>query len=101
MKTEGLLKVAILGMGMCAAHAQTVETPSALKDQGCLACHHESKARVGPSFASIAEKRCTDPGAALARFTSRIRDGAGHPKAMLSEDQLSQLVRWICGLKRD
>lgn len=81
--------------------AYAAEIGATLKDQGCRTCHHDTKAGIGPSFSSMAGRRCADADTALKHFSAKLREGPGHPRGAMNDDQLAQLANWICSLRRD
>lgn len=81
--------------------SNAAEIGAALKAQGCPTCHHETRAGVGPSFKAMATRRCVDTRAASTHFASKLRNGVGHPKTTMTDEQLAQLSNWICSLRQD
>lgn len=71
------------------------DIPTMLKHNGCLACHHDTRMMVGPSFKAMADRHRAEPQAALTRFTAKLRTGSGHPIAALDDASIGRLTDWI------
>lgn len=80
---------------LLATAAMADDVPDLLKKSGCSTCHDEIKARIGPSFKSMADRHRGDPQAALERFSTKLRPGAGHPGSALDAEQIKQVTDWI------
>lgn len=104
-----------LALALCAgaAHADTPVDAKAMltlaEQSGCLACHAVDKHKVGPSYTAIAERYHGRPDA-LQILRNAILNGNvgtwgvipmpsyGGSQQVLTEQQASDLARWVLSL---
>lgn len=71
------------------------DVDSLLAERGCTSCHALNDWKVGPPLKTIAKKYRADPEAGQKRIVSALKDGVGHPKAKLNDDELQAIVKWV------
>jgi len=75
-----------------AAYAQ--DASQLAQSKGCMMCHDVSKAKMGPSFSTIAAKYKGQADAA-AKLAGELKNGTGHQKISASDAELQQLVAYV------
>lgn len=87
----------------CAAFAtmtpvQAQGEESLARERGCLSCHDVSQYKIAPSFKAVSLKFRGNEEQARSRFVSALRDGVGHPKSTMTEEEIARITRWILSL---
>jgi cytochrome c len=61
------------------------------RERGCFACHDVAQYKIAPSFKAVSLKFRGNHAMALPRFTAALRDGIGHPKSTMTEEEIAIL----------
>lgn len=64
------------------------------KSKGCENCHAADAKKVGPSLKDLAAKYKDNKGA-TDMLVAKLKEGKGHPKAALSDDELKSVVGFV------
>lgn len=96
MKTTPVIVAVVAAAFAGPVSAQAAEQLA--RDRDCMSCHDVSQYKIAPPFKAVALKFRGNPDMALPRFTAALRDGIGHPKAEMTEDEIAKVTRWIMSL---
>lgn len=93
---KSLLIAGLVAAGLMAGGAANASEAKA-NAAGCLKCHGVDKKKMGSAFKDISAKYKGNKDA-VATLTAKLKDGAGHPKATASEEDLKAIVEWTLSL---
>jgi cytochrome c len=104
MQRHTIARLAVAGLAWTAA-AMAQADPEALAAQAkCIACHHATDKRVGPSWAAVRERYAGEADA-VGTLRARVRAGGSGvwgkipmppvPAGQLGDDDLDAVLRWV------
>jgi len=64
------------------------------KSKGCENCHAADAKKVGPSLKDLAAKYKDNKGAPD-MLVAKLKEGKGHPKAVMSDDDIKSVVGFV------
>lgn len=64
---------------------------------GCLKCHGVDKKKLASALKDISAKYKGNKAAAVT-LTAKLKDGADHPKATATDEELKAIVGWLLTL---
>lgn len=92
--------------GLLATAGNVLASEALARQHGCFSCHALDRKVVGPAYKDVAAKYRGDAGAE-ARLIEKLKKGGERtwgeifmpPMAMVPEDDINILIRWILSLK--
>jgi len=95
-----------IAIGLTASAGGAIADADMLKKHNCVACHHNERKMVGPSYKDVAAKYSGDADAA-GKLATRIREGGAGvwgqmpmpPHPQLSDADALTLARYVLSIK--